>query len=145
MSTVDINNTTPGAVNKKSVQKIVDKFCKFFKLDRIELSIAFVSNLEIKRINKTYRGINKATDVLSFGMLQCASSKKENSRMPELAEIIISYSKAQKQALENGITLEKEIERLLLHGMLHLLGYDHEKKKDAKEMEIMEEKIIRTV
>jgi len=141
----EINNTTKHSVNKKNVQETVDKFIEFYKLkEKIELSIAFVSNKEIKRLNKAYRGIDSATDVLSFGKIMEIAVKAANNKdvsnieIPELAEIIISYEQARRQAKNNKITIKNEINRLLIHGLLHLAGYDHKTDKEEKKMIVME-------
>ncbi|MFC1612816.1 rRNA maturation RNase YbeY, partial [Patescibacteria group bacterium] len=165
MLNIEINNTTDFPVNTKSVHRTVDKFYKFIdRLDLIkvskELSIAFISNKEIKKMNKIYRGINKQTDVLSFGNLDTnirmnandtniANKGNKNGTFfaPPLykggiqggyAEIIISYEQAKKQAKDKKITIKQEVEKLLIHGLLHLIGYDHRTDKDALEMEGIE-------
>jgi probable rRNA maturation factor len=79
-------------------------------------TIAFVSDQRIRELNKQFRGIDKATDVLSF------PSDEQN----ELGDIAISVQTAARQARENGLTLNGEIAQLILHGLLHLSGYDHE-------------------
>ncbi|MFH0856884.1 MAG: rRNA maturation RNase YbeY, partial [bacterium] len=165
-------------VNTKSVHLTVDKFVKIFKISDInfnsppqsppvtaasikkikELSIAFVSNEDIKKLNKIYRGINKPTDVLSFGNLKNHSPlsqrggrgdfsdvgiRKSNLNVEahnDYAEIIISYPKAKEQAKYAGWNISDEIRKLLVHALLHLIGYDHITEKQAKEMEEMEEK-----
>lgn len=98
-----------------------------------DATIAFVSERQIKLLNERFRGLSKPTDVLSFpvGIDQFA----EKSR-PCLGDIAISVERAQNQALENGLTFEQEISQLILHGLLHLCGYDHE--ADRGEMNRME-------
>jgi len=80
------------------------------------VTIAFVSDSKIRTLNKTFRGIDKPTDVLSF------PAEEKN----ELGDIAISVETARRQAKENGLTLTGEIAQLILHGLLHLSGYDHE-------------------
>ena len=80
------------------------------------VTIAFVSDSKIRTLNKTFRGIDKPTDVLSF------PADEGN----ELGHIAISVETAARQAKENGLTLTGEIAQLILHGLLHLSGYDHE-------------------
>jgi probable rRNA maturation factor len=79
-------------------------------------TVAFVSDKKIRELNKQFRGIDKATDVLSF------PSDETN----ELGDIAISIQTAARQAKENGLSLDEEIAQLILHGLLHLSGYDHE-------------------
>jgi len=81
------------------------------------VTIAFVSDSKIRSLNQQFRGINKPTDVLSFpGDLDTG----------ELGDIAISVETAARQAKENGLTLNEEMAQLILHGLLHLSGYDHE-------------------
>jgi probable rRNA maturation factor len=81
------------------------------------VTIAFVSDNRIRNLNRQFRGINKPTDVLSF-----PSGQQDG----ELGDIAISLETAARQAKENGFTLPAEIAQLILHGLLHLSGYDHE-------------------
>jgi probable rRNA maturation factor len=78
--------------------------------------IAFVSNKTIRQLNRQFRGIDKATDVLSF------PAEEESN----LGDVAISVETAAAQAKENGLTLDGELAQLILHGLLHLSGYDHE-------------------
>src|SRR4030095_16723412 len=81
------------------------------------VTIAFVSDSKIRTLNQQFRGINKPTDVLSF---------PNDLATGELGDIAISVETAARQAKENGLTLNEEIAQLILHGLLHLSGYDHE-------------------
>ena len=95
-------------------------------IDR-DFSVAFVSDRRMKELNSFFRGKDATTDVLSF-----RHEADEFVQMPEdvtktyLGDIVISVEQAQKQAGENALTLEGEIKQLILHGLLHLCGYDHE-------------------
>ena len=94
-------------------------------------TIAFVSDKRILALNRQFRGVDKATDVLSF-----PAEEKAN-----LGDIAVSVDTAAVQAKENGLTLEGEIAQLILHGLLHLCGYDHE--TDNGEMNRLELKLRR--
>ncbi|MCR2820433.1 rRNA maturation RNase YbeY [Lederbergia panacisoli] len=105
--------------------------------DGTELSVMIVSNDEIKKINKEYRGKNYATDVISFAMEELGDDELEikGSNMPRiLGDIIISIDKAQEQAKEYGHSFMRELGFLTIHGFLHLLGYDHIEEEDEKKM-----------
>ena len=80
-------------------------------------TIAFVSDKTIRQLNRQFRGVDKATDVLSFPVDDDESN---------LGDIAISVDTAAKQAKENGLTFDEEVAQLILHGLLHLCGYDHE-------------------
>jgi len=94
-------------------------------------TIAFVSDKRIRELNRQFRGVDKATDVLSF-----PAEEKVN-----LGDIAVSVDTAAMQAKENGLTIEGEIAQLILHGLLHLCGYDHE--TDNGEMNRLELKLRR--
>jgi probable rRNA maturation factor len=79
-------------------------------------TIAFVSDKSIRKLNQQFRGVNKATDVLSF------PADEPNN----LGDVAVSVETAAAQAKENGLSVENEIAQLILHGLLHLAGYDHE-------------------
>jgi probable rRNA maturation factor len=79
-------------------------------------TIAFVSDRSIRKLNQQFRGVDKATDVLSF-----PADEPDN-----LGDVAISVDTAAKQAKENGLQFDNEIAQLILHGLLHLSGYDHE-------------------
>ena len=91
-------------------------------------TIAFVSDRKMRSLNKTFRGRNSTTDVLSFPFKADEFETGEDN----LGDIVVSVEQAQKQASENNLDFEAEIKQLILHGILHLCGYDHE--TDAGEM-----------
>ena len=123
---IEINNLTSFRVNKKLLNNSAQKILKDKKKQNFELSIALVSQEKIKKLNKKYRKKNRPTDTLSF--------LYKNS-----GEIVICPKEVKKNAKNFGSTFEKELVRVLIHGVLHLLGYDHEKSKlRAKKMEAKE-------
>ena len=85
-------------------------------------TIAFISDRRMTELNSLFRGKKLTTDVLSFPH----EPDQFDSDKTNLGDIVISVEQAQKQAVENGLTLEAEIKQLILHGLLHLCGYDHE-------------------
>ncbi len=95
-------------------------------------------------LNYQYRGIDRTTDVLSFPQEENIHIKKLiQMKNVVLGDIVISIPKAKKQAKENGLTLYDEMKRLLIHGVLHLIGYDHEKSRSAlKKMNKLTENLI---
>jgi probable rRNA maturation factor len=108
-----------------------------------ELSIALVDELEIRRLNSMYRGKDAPTDVLSFESGEDDESTFGVSEMPYLlGDVIICPAVALKQAEEYGQSFEQEIALLLVHGILHILGYDHSNDEDATAMELRERDIL---
>lgn len=113
-----------------------------------ELSVLIVDNDYIKELNFMYRGKAEATDVLSFAMNELGEDEPELEEPEELnilGDIVISLEQAWLQSQEYGHNLERELGYLLVHGLLHLLGYDHEEEKDQKVMREWEEKIMSAV
>lgn len=106
-------------------EKVVDAVVE---TENRSAAIAFVSDRKMRELNKQFRGKNSTTDVLSFPFEPDEFDFEEN----HLGDIVISLEQAQKQAAENDLELEIEIKQLILHGVLHLCGYDHE--TDSGEM-----------
>jgi len=106
---------------------------------RGEFSLVLVSDKKIRELNRLWRGFDKATDVLSFPM---ETEIPEKSLPYDLGEIIISMDTAKMQADELGHGFERELAFLIVHGMLHVLGFDHETKEEEKEMFGRQRKIL---
>lgn len=102
-----------------------------------ELTVALVSDKKIRELNKIFRDKNTATDVLSFPYETDRYDYLETEKF--LGDIVISLETARKQAQENNLSFEIEIKQLILHGILHLCGYDHD--ADAGEMNAVELKL----
>lgn len=109
-----------------------------------EISVRFVDNDEIQRLNKQYRKIDAPTDVLSFPLgIDGVYDINQDTGAQMLGDIVISVEKAVDQAEEYGHSLQREIGFLTVHSMLHLLGYDHEAgTMDAVKMREKEEKVL---
>lgn len=105
--------------------------------EEVEFDVSIVSAQNIKTINKKYRKINKVTDVISF-----ANRDRKEIFVPLIGEIFICLEQAKKQAKLYKHTLEREMMFLFTHGLLHLLGFDHQTKKDKKVMFDITKKII---
>lgn len=107
-----------------------------------QVGIIFTDDAEVRLLNLNYRKLDKTTDVLSFSMLE---GQEFEGLSPELGDIVISVPMAEKQAKRYKCSLQKEILRLVVHGALHLFGYDHVKvsKKKVKQMKDLEEALIR--
>jgi rRNA maturation RNase YbeY len=101
--------------------------------DGSELSLALVDDDEMQRLNRDYRGKDRPTDVLAFAQRDDEVSVVETHGL--LGDVVIAVPTAERQAQERGHTLEHELTELLVHGILHLLGYDHERSPaDARRM-----------
>ena len=106
-------------------------------LSDVELSILLCDDAFIHPLNRDYRGKDKPTDVLSFAMRE-----EGDPNDPVLGDVIISIERAQEQASERGHAIGVELALLLVHGILHLLGYDHEHDEEAQMMEEKEKEIL---
>lgn len=108
---------------------------------RAELTVSLVDDTEIHHLNRDYRGKDRPTDVLAFAM-------REGRRAPGddtvLGDVVISLDTAARQARERGVPTADEVRTLLIHGVLHLLGYDHERSAaEARRMQAMERRLRR--
>jgi len=112
-----------------------------YGVENCEVSITLTDNETIHALNKKYRGIDRATDVLSFALRESDEPQILNAEIETLGDIVISLEKAQTQAQEFGHSFLREVIFLEVHGLLHLLGYDHIEDADRIEMEI-EQKFI---
>jgi len=134
---------------KSDLKRVIATALQIAKVDDpVEVDCVITDNATIHRLNKSYRGIDNPTDVLSFGL----SSKQPVTDTVDfpvapgaalyLGEIIISYERTVEQAAAHDNTVEQELNLLMVHGTLHLLGHDHEDKTDARKMRAWEKKIL---
>jgi probable rRNA maturation factor len=134
-------------VSERRVKDIVFFVLEKLKKENAAVSLHFIGEKKIRQLNREYRGKDYVTDVLSFAM------HTDGEKMPKLpkeeavdwGDIFICVPKIKKQAKEHGITYKEESTRMIVHSVLHLLGYDHMKDKDAKKMIPLQEKIITEV
>jgi len=125
----------------RKLKKIAQKVLEIVEQDQAELCLVLVGNAEIRKLNAKFRKKDYPTDVLSF-----PAGDRLPEGVPILGDVVISVEKAKAQSKERRRTLNEEIVTLLIHGIVHLLGYDHERSsKDARIMERLEKKIYRTL
>ena len=117
-------------LDRKSMKKLINNILisENPEADDIEVSLVFTDDSHIEKLNKQYLGREGPTDVISFYL--------DNERTPDgkliLGDIVISVDTAEIQAQEQGHSFSEELETLIVHGMLHLLGYDHEKDDESE-------------
>jgi probable rRNA maturation factor len=117
-----VNRQRHRKIDPKPWQDFAAKALQAIGHGQREATIAFVSNNAMRSLNKRYRGLDRTTDVLSFP--QEITDQKD---LPSnLGDIAVSIEQADTQARQNGLELDEEIAQLILHGLLHLCGYDHE-------------------
>ena len=119
------------------IARIVDK-----KLGELKgtVNLIFCDDKTIRKLNKQHRKKDQVTDVLSFPYLEDNTNSKDL-----LGEIYLDLDQAEKQALEHGISLTKEVYNLFIHSLLHLRGYNHKKEKDFRVMKLLEEQILESL
>jgi probable rRNA maturation factor len=111
-----------------------------------EVGLVFTGSETVRRLNRDYRGVDEPTDVLAFYMLPLGEADDSFALPPDgvtrLGEVIISYPQAVEQAKEEGHSTERELTLLIIHGILHLLGYDHEEEEEEVEMRTREKELL---
>lgn len=125
---LEINNLTRARVDKKFLEKIVEETLKFLMFEKgTEIGLVIIGEERMRKLNKKYRKRDKVTDVLAF----------------DYGEVFICLPQARRQAKKLGHSLKKELAILLIHGILHLAGYDDETKKDYNKIVKKQEEIWR--
>ena len=134
---------------KKTIEKVLQQCFKEEKLEKSNLyiTITLTNSEAIREINREYRNIDKATDVLSFPMFEkdeLETKINNNIFVHEevLGDIVISIPKVEEQAVEYGHGFERELSYMVVHGFYHLMGYDHINEDDKKKMRPKEDKIL---
>ena len=143
--TIQFLNTGEWGIKKGQFKPIIGRLERqvpeVTKADAVDgiLNVVFVNDEYIRALNKAYRKKNQATDVLSFSYLDSPDFKETEL----IGEIYISVPMARRQAKENKATFESELNKLFVHGFLHIFGYDHKTDKEHKAMSVIEEKVLR--
>ena len=126
--------------NLSELKKLIKYAIKYMKLDEVEFNVIFVDNAKIRELNKTYRNIDRETDVITFRLADYENVVFDNVTI--LGDIYISIDKAKTQSIEYGHSYLRELAFLMIHGFLHLLGYDHMNEEDEKVMFKLQEEIL---
>lgn len=132
-----------GLSDKKSILKLL-----LFGKSNIELSVIFINDKTMRKLNLKHRGKNKITDVISFPQITETEYMSVSAEQIPLflGDIAINLHQAKRQAIQNNSTFYDEVARLLIHGLLHLTGYDHEKNAyQAKKMATLEAKLLEMI
>ena len=140
MKNIEVFNETTFEIDIEEIKKLTDYLVKYMNVENAQFNVIFINNEKIREINKSYRGIDRETDVISFALEDEKTIRVENERI--LGDIYISVEKAKMQAEEYGHSFKREICFLTTHGFLHLLGYDHMKKEDEEVMFKLQEEIL---
>jgi len=125
----------------KKLRKI-SKIVPLFKNKNIIFTILLTNTLRIKKLNKKFRNLNKSTDILSFPFFSKKNLKSIKYKKIYIGDIAASYEIINKRNKNNFLL---EFDRVWIHGLLHLIGYDHKKNKDYSKMNKIEEKILNSI
>jgi probable rRNA maturation factor len=140
LNKINIQNIHPELkIKKKALQLLVSEILKSEK-ENSGVDLIFVDDRFMRRLNKKFTNRNKTTDVLSFGM---RGGEPKAIPCPSLGDIYVSLDQAKTQAIEYKVRFEQEVARLVAHGLLHLLGYDHKGKREESSMRKKEEKYLK--
>jgi probable rRNA maturation factor len=146
---VEVNNKSWHKKIKNSKQyfnkklKKIPKFIPFLKKKNAVFTILLTNSLNIKKLNKKFRNCNKATDALSFPAFETSNLKVDKKNFIYIGDIAVSYEIINKRAKRN--LFHTEFDKVWIHGLLHLVGYDHIKNKDFFKMSRTEKKILKSI
>lgn len=123
------------AIAVPAIEAAAAKVSELYGLEAAELSVTLTDDEHIHVINRQYRGIDRPTDVISFAFNESEEPEIQDAEVNVLGDIIISLERAAEQAAEYGHSYRREVAFLTVHGLLHLLGYDHMEDEERQEME----------
>ncbi|MCX5716941.1 MAG: rRNA maturation RNase YbeY [Nitrospirae bacterium] len=140
------NRQKPTKINQQKIKRDSAALLRLLGLKDAELSMLFVNDRQMKELNHKYRGIDRTTDVLSFPQHSAKVNEKKGDYGTKellLGDVVINLQAAKRQAPKHGLTFNEEFRWLLVHGILHLIGYDHERSKYAeRKMRTMERDLL---
>ena len=143
---IDIDKRFRPLVNETWIERVAQKALEIGGVEAtVELGLVIVDDETMRRLNKEYRGVDEPTDVLSFAFLEEDPDfpfPLASSGLLHLGEIIISCPRAAQQANEQGHSVEQELALLIAHGVLHLLGYEHQEQEEERVMKAKEVEIL---
>jgi len=148
---IHIEQNFRDCVDERWARKIAQQVLKAESVSPpYEISLVFTDSETVQRLNRDYRGIDAPTDVLSFHMLPNKTTNNLPFILPpdgvtHMGEVIISYPQAARQAKEQGHSVEQELAVLIIHGILHLLSYDHEQPRGKAKMRAREKELLEKV
>ena len=118
MNTVSISSESRYPIRRKFITKIIIDFLEKTGIEEAEVSVAFVGSRKIKELNKKWRSLDEPTTVLTFGL----EEPRDLNGILHIGDIVVSYPEAREIAIQDELTMDQAIEKLILHGMTNLLG-----------------------
>jgi probable rRNA maturation factor len=137
-----LTETTRAGIDASALHQLAVRTLEAESVGPAELSVVLTVDAKIRELNRAYRGSDAATDVLSFSQGEGEAFARPEGVEPHIGDVVISLETARRQAAEYAVPLQNELAHLLVHGVLHLLGYDHESAGDAKIMRAREDAIL---
>ena len=137
-------------LKRKELRNFLEKVLTALEIKgKTQVNLSIIGDRKMRLLNRKYRGIDKTTNVLSFSQnenvkTQVKSLKKEIEYL-DLGDIVISYPQALAEAVKENVLVEQRVNFLAIHGLLHLLGYDHEKPAETAQMESLENQILASI
>ncbi|MCS6886448.1 MAG: rRNA maturation RNase YbeY [Acidobacteriota bacterium] len=147
MPVIVINKQRRRRINPAPIETFAQKVLERLGIPQANVCVVFVSDRKIQALNRRYRGKNTPTDVLSFSYVDCLPLQREHrptinvAANEHLGDLVISVETAERQAATARLTFTNEVCKLIIHGILHLCGYDHE--SDDGEMAALERTLRR--
>ena len=141
---VDIRTEIPEELPQveQFVERVLTAAARYLKVSG-EVSVSFVSDEEIHELNRFYRHVDRPTDVLSFALNEGGDDLELPDEVTEpLGDIVLSLPTAVRQSVDYGHSLRREVAFLLVHGFLHLLGFDHQESDAEQEMTSIQESVL---
>jgi probable rRNA maturation factor len=148
---IQIEDPFVSLVDKDWLGKVVETTLSADSVgELVDIGLVIASDETVQNLNRSYRGVDASTDVLAFALSQPSSDEVEHFAMPpdkilHLGEVIVSYHQADRQAEEQHHPIKRELALLVVHGVLHLLGYDHGKPEAEQSMRAMEAEILNSI
>jgi probable rRNA maturation factor len=147
--TIQIESPFVGAISRPWLRRIVRATIAAAGVSSpLELSLVIAGDETVHALNRQYRGVDRTTDVLAFPLAESADGAafaSPDGSTRHLGDVVVSFPRAKQQAAEFGHSLESELALLVAHGVLHLLGYDHEEPEDERRMKAMEAQALSTI
>lgn len=135
ISVIDRENYLDGG-REKALVALTERMLRYLDLpERSQVCLSFVSDADMRELNRRYRKTDRTTDVLSF-------AQRDVGDVGILGDVVISYDAAVRNSQRFSVTVEREIRRLVVHGILHLLGFDHAEKRQRETMRGKESEIL---
>jgi probable rRNA maturation factor len=143
MAVALVSRVRNGAAGARKLRSTAGRLLETLGYPKASLSLSLVGDAAMRRLNREYRRVDRTTDVLSFPLFEPDELKRRKDVL--LGDVVISIPTARRQAAAYGAPLQRELERLLIHGVLHLLGHDHEEEAERTRMIRQERRLARAI